>query len=139
MNDFNTKYYQEINERLSSGQPFIFCKKENFKFQNFQYFLFREGINSYLIDRYPIDLVDKTSLLEAIYYEARLFEMFDLNWDSFQEGLESKVDTDGRKLVLIFSDIQNIKKIKEEIETMKEVIESINANKEWKIKVLLGK
>ena len=137
MKDYSSKYYEEISEMFANEESFADYVKNGIELSDFQYFLFRKGIDSYVIDEYPNRITNKESLLEAIFYQARLFDMLDLNWDSLQEGLESKVVLDNYKLVLIFSDINNINGVLNDVETLKDIIADINNDQEWKLNYYL--
>lgn len=141
MKNYTTKYYEQIEGKLFIGKSLLYFDIRRVNVNHFSYYLFRNGYETFIIDNYPNVLNNKESLLEALLYEMKLFGMFDLNWDSFQEGLELKTSVMSNNCIIIFSDEKKLRKVKEELEILREITEDLNLSLEdnQKIQILVGK
>jgi len=138
MNDYTNKYYIEIVQRLSNGQSLNYYSKDKVAINDLKYYLFRCGYKPFIIDNYPNLLENKEALLEALFYEMNLFDMYDLNWDSLSEGLEKQISNVTHDHLILFSNRNKLKKIESEIEVLTEVVNEVNSNTTFKYKIVIG-
>jgi hypothetical protein len=100
-----------------------------------QYFLTRNFYYAVIIDDYPFDITDRASLLEALYYQARLIAAHDLNWDAIADGMITLLKDleEFRGICLLFRHgilLQN--KLSDEFNILEEIVSEFNSTKESK-------
>lgn len=88
MRDYNNTFFDIILEQVEDKKEAVIHSVVLSKdFISLQYFLTRNFYYAVVVDDYPFKITDKTSLLEALYYQVRLITVHNLNWDAIQEGL----------------------------------------------------
>lgn len=141
MRDYDNILFSEIVEQLSKGkQNVIDTRIESDEFLSLQYFLTRNYYYAVIIDDYPFEIMDKPTLLEALYYQAKLITVHDLNWDAIQEGLgdvlNNFLEFDG--VCLLFKSKGLKSKLSRELEKLIEIVEDVNKQSEQKrIKIIV--
>lgn len=141
MRDYDNLLFSEIAIQLNNEKlNVIDIRLESNEFLSLQYFLTRNFYYAVIIDDYPFEIIDKLSLLEALYYQVKLVTMHDLNWDAFEEALFDSLNNfsefDG--ICLLFR--SNAIKIKIPLEMKKliKIVTDINKQSEQKrIKIVL--
>jgi len=95
-----------------------------------------------IIDDYPLEIKDKDSLLEALYYQVKLITVHSLNWDAIQEGLGDALNNflDFEGICLLFKKGNSLKsKLPKEFQMLSEILDDINKKKQDKqIKMLIN-
>ncbi len=84
------RYINELNEglynRLLENCVLFVSNETKINAQEFSYFLIQKRIKGVIVDDFKDQVNDKKSLLEALRYQIGLFDMYSLNWDSFDEA-----------------------------------------------------
>jgi Barstar (barnase inhibitor) len=142
MRDFNNNQFGKIMQQMEdSNEVVIHSEFLNEDMISLQYFLTRKSCYAVIVDDYPFEISDKLSLLEALYYQVRLITMYDLNWDSLQEGLADLVNNllEFEGICLLFKKgSQLIHSIEKEFNTLSTIIQEINKHhQKKKIKVVI--
>jgi hypothetical protein len=106
------------------------------------YFLTKNFYYAVIIDDYPVEIIDESSLLEALYYQIKLITVHSLNWNAIQEGLNDAVNIFSafNGICLLF---RNGKKMKEtiprEYDVLSKLIIKINEKNNTKqIKLIIN-
>lgn len=142
MRDYENILFSEIVKQLSNGkQNIINTSIGSNEFLSLQYFLTRNYYYAVIIDDYPFEIIDKPTLLEALYYQVKLITVNDLNWDALQEGLRDALDNflEFEGVCLLFRNNEIRYKLPSELEKLTEIIENINKQSEQKrINIIFG-
>jgi len=142
MRDYDNILFSEIVEQLSNEkQNVIDIQIESNEFLSLQYFLTRNYYYAVIIDDYPFEIMDKSTLLEALYYQVKLITVHDLNWDAIQEGLGDVLNNflEFEGVCLLFRNKGIKYKLPRELEKLAEIVGDINKQSEHKrIKIVLN-
>ncbi len=102
----------------------------------------RQFYYAVIVDDYLLEIKDKESLLEALYYQAKLITVHNLNWDAIQEGLEDSLNNfiDFEGICLLFKNGNKLKsKLSEEFQILSEILSDINKqNQKKQVKILMS-
>jgi hypothetical protein len=112
-----------------TDSPTVFTRLSKDEAATLKYFLTRNFYYAVTIDDYPTAINNKDTLLEALYYEARLVTVHSLNWDALQEGFEDILDCLGEYagICIVFKDGQLLKnELKAEFQALEEVLSYVN-------------
>lgn len=141
MRDYENILFQEIVEQLRKGKHNVIGTQiESDDFLSLQYFLTRNFYYAVIIDDYPFEIMDKSTLLEALYYQLKLITVHDLNWDAIQEGLGDVLHNflEFDDVCLLFKNKGLESKLSRELEKLIEIVEDVNKQSEQKrIKIIL--
>lgn len=141
MRDYENILFQEIVEQLRKGKHNVIDTQiESDDFLSLQYFLTRNFYYAVIIDDYPFEIMDKSTLLEALYYQLKLITVHDLNWDAIQEGLGDVLHNflEFDDVCLLFKNKGLESKLSRELEKLIEIVEDVNKQSEQKrIKIIL--
>jgi hypothetical protein len=136
MRDYDNNLFSEIMEQVEyKKEVIIYSKTLSEDMISLQYFLTKKYYYSVIVDDYPFKIFDKNSLLEALYYQARLITVHDLNWDSMQEGLSDALNNflEFEGICLLFKQgTQLSATLQNEFKILSEIIEEINKQDERK-------
>ena len=142
MRDFNNNLFNNISKQvINKEQIVIDVNVSETEFTFLQYYLTRHFYYAVIVDDYPFEIVDKATLLEALYYQIRLITMHDLNWDAFEEALSdvlsNLVEFEG--ICLLFRN-KNLKvKLAKELSILIDIIGEINKHSKLKrVNVLMN-
>jgi hypothetical protein len=141
MRDFSTPTFLSLLSELKEDNDSILESKINGdEFIKLKYFLTGNSYYSVIIDDYLFEISDKTSLLEALYYQMQLVTVHDLNWDAIEEGivdfLKSVNDFEG---VCILFKKESIKStLLNEFNVLSEIIKDLNNRENKKVKIIFG-
>jgi len=142
MRDFNNNLFNNISKQvINKEQIVIDVNVSETEFTFLQYYLTRHFYYAIIVDDYPFEIVDKATLLEALYYQIRLITMHDLNWDAFEEALSdvlsNLVEFEG--ICLLFRN-KNLKvKLAKELSILIDIIGEINKHSKLKrVNVLMN-
>jgi len=139
MKEYNSKIIIETYEQINADKTLIQMSNSSINLIELIYFLIRHRVRGFIIDDYLSPIRSKSSLLEALYFQIGLIDMYDLNWDAFQEALENYVKNNDCSIVIIFREGLKLKEIlKEEIDILEEIISSLSESKEYKNRLILG-
>lgn len=141
MRDFNDSRFDKILGEISDDNLVIDTKLSVSDFTSLLYFLIKKFYYAVIVDDYPFEIIDKKSLLEALYYQVKLITMHDLNWDATQEGLCDALNNflEFNGIILIFRNGESLKKnLPNEFKMLSEIIQDINGQENHKkIKILI--
>lgn len=142
MRDYNNTLFNEIGARVNNKEQSIIeiSISEN-DIVLLQYHLTRDFYYAVIVDDYTFEIVDKDSLLEALYYQARLITMHALNWDAFEEALTDALNNflEFKGICLLFKGKQLEFKLSNELAILTEVVAEINKqSKQKQISILLN-
>lgn len=139
MREYNTNVILNIYQQFKENRVLELDNNNSTNFLELVYFLIRHRIRSFIIDDYIVSISDKTSLLEALYYQIGLVDMYDLNWDALQEALENYVKNNGCGIVFIFKNGSALKLLlQEEFEVLEEIITGLSNDLGIKSGIILG-
>ena len=143
MKDYSNPVFQEIAEQISKSQETIInINIADIECISLQHFLTRHYYYTVIVDDYAFDIYNKASLLEALYYQAKLITVHDLNWDAIQEGLNDALSNflEFTGVCLLFKKGYFLKnRLPDEFKMLTEVINDINSKYQGKqIKILLN-
>lgn len=143
MRNYFNPLFEGIAEQIStSKESIIDINIADNECISLQYFLTRQFYYTIIVDDYPIEIHDKVSLLEALYYQVKLITVHDLNWDAIQEGLNDALtnflEFDG--ICLLFKRGNFLRnRLSDEFKMLSEVIKDINSkNQDKQIKVIIN-
>jgi Barstar (barnase inhibitor) len=130
MRDYSNEIFVDLLESINNdNQAFIQSEISNEDLIWFKYFLIRRFYYVVIVDDYPIALTDKSSLLEALYYQVPLITVHDLNWDAVQEGLNDVLHyfSEFKGICLLFRHGRHIAgALKIEFQVLSEIVQGIN-------------
>jgi len=140
MRDYENQLFHKIIELVNNEEPpTIDIDVEDDNMLALQFYLTRKLFYAVIIDDYPVEIVDKNSLLEAIYYQVKLITMHDLNWDAFEEALNDAllnfINFEG--ICLMFKNKSTVSKVSKELVIMTDIVSDINKRVQNKRIVLL--
>ncbi len=139
MRDYKSNINVEVLRRIKVSVTITLDSKISINLIELVYFLINHRIRAAIIDDYLFPIIDKKSLLESIYYQIGLFDMYDLNWDALQEAFEYFIDDNNCEFVLIFRNGINLQKqLPEEFRVLEEIIKNLNASKKVNNGIVLG-
>lgn len=132
MRDFSNTIYNEVLNQINTCEKVLInIQVSDEDFTLLPYFLVKNSFYPVVIDDYPYQILDKESLLEALYYQLKLITVYDLNWDAIQEGFSDLKNNlsnyDG--ICLLFrkgNELINI--LPNEMKTLEELLADINAH-----------
>lgn len=143
MRDYDNKQFHEIMEQVNNEKfsAIEIVVQEN-EILELQYYLIRKSYYAVIVDDYPFEIVDKITLLEAMYYQVKLITMHNLNWDAFEEALGDVLQCfshfDG--ICLLFKDKNTKTRIFNDFAVMTEIADDINKwAKRKRITILINK
>lgn len=142
MRDFNDKRFDEILEKINTDSAVLIDSGlSKSDFISFLHFLTGKYYFGVIIDDYDFKIVDKKSLLEALYYQVKLITVHDLNWDAVQEGLYDALNNfiEFNGIILLFKNGKSYRdELPDEFKMLSEIIQDINKQeKQKKIKILI--
>jgi hypothetical protein len=143
MREFNNLIFTEIIDQINNPSVTIInTMLPNGDIPKLKYFLTRNYYYAVIVDDYLFDISNKEELLEAIYYQARLINVYDLNWDAVQEGLDNLLATfsDFKGMCLLFKKGNYIKhKLPNEFDVLTKLLSEINDEQNIKkIKLIMN-
>lgn len=143
MRDFSNSLFDDVVKRVvNKEQSLIGLNVTEAEFTFLQYHLTRHFYYAVIIDDYSFEIVDKASLLEALYYQTKLVTIHGLNWDALQEGLENLLHDDlinFEGICLLFRNKGLKVSLSREIDTLIKIIEEINKqSKQKRINILIN-
>ena len=142
MRNFNNNRFDNILGEISSDDNLVINTKLSApEFTSLLYFLIKNYYYAVIVDDYPFEIVDKKSLLEALYYQVKLITMHDLNWDATQEGLSDALNNflEFNGIILLFKNGESLKNnLPNEFKMLSGIIQDINGQEyHKKIKILI--
>jgi hypothetical protein len=136
MRDYDNSLFRDIKEQVEDKEEAVIYSKILSKdFISLQYFLTRNFYYSVIVDDYPFKILDKNSLLEALYYQVRLVTVHNLNWDAIQEGLNDALNNflEFEGVCLLFKQGSHLANtLQNEFKILKKIIQEINKQDERK-------
>ena len=135
MRDYDNILFNEIVEQLSNEKHNVIDTQiESNEFLSLQYFLTRNYYYAVIIDDYAFEIMDKHTLLEALYYQVKLITVHDLNWDAIQEGLGDVLNNflEFEGVCLLFKNMGIKYKLSLELEKLAAIVGHINMQSEQK-------
>ena len=136
MREYNDRPFSEIVKQVKEGKgAIIYSKLSVNDFASLQYSLTRKFYYAVIVDDYPYEITDKKSLLEAMHYQARLIDVFDLNWDALADGLGGALSSFSQfeGVCLLFkrgSSLHNA--LQSEFDILLDIIQDINKDEDQK-------
>lgn len=143
MRDFGNNLFPEVAKKIETdpgGLTVVNFTREDLVF--FKYYLTNKDYYVIIVDDYFFKIIDKKSLIEALYFQARLITMHNLNWDALHESMNDLLNNLGgfKGIYLMFRNGELKKRIPNEFETLLEILAYINqSNGDRQIKVILNK
>ena len=141
MRDYdNSQFYQIMELVKDKENSVINVNIPEADILSLQYYMTRSFYYAVIIDDYPFEISDKNSLLEALYYQARLITVHDLNWDAIQEGLGDALNNflEFEGICLLFKCKGMKSKAADELRMLIEIVEDINKQPTQKqLKIIL--
>ncbi|TSD66149.1 hypothetical protein FFF34_001745 [Inquilinus sp. KBS0705] len=142
MEDYSNSVFRKIFEEVNDEEIYIIYSKEiNTDLRLLKYFLTKKFYYAVIVDDYLLEISDKNSLLEALYYQVRLITMHSLNWDAMQEGLNDASNNflEFKGICLLFKRNYFESTLKNEFKIMQEIIREINIqNNRKKIMIIIN-
>lgn len=142
MRDFDSGVFNGILTQVKSKeQSLIKISIAEKEFVFLEYYLTRHCYYAKVVDDYSFEIVDKTSLLEALYYQVKLVTVHGLNWDAIQEGFEDLLDNleNYEGICLLFKKKDLHGNLTKEFTTLMEILGEINKHSSQKrISLLLN-
>ncbi len=118
-----------LSQVTTSRQSSVDLKLADNDFTSLQFFLTKNHYYAVVVDDYPFEITNKESLLEALYYQARLITVNALNWDAIQEGLGDALTNfvDYSGICLLFRKGHKLKsKLPDEFKMLSELSNDLN-------------
>ncbi|MDZ4666393.1 MAG: barstar family protein [bacterium] len=139
MKEYNSNINSDIFQQLKVSKVLILKDSKSINLFELIYFLITKRFRGFVVDDYLFPISDKSTLLEAIYYQIGLIDMYDLNWDALQEALESYVKNNDCGLVIIFRNGLELNELlKDEFKVLEEIMENLSNDNEIKNRIILG-
>lgn len=139
MRDYDNDRFREIlGEIRNKDSVMIATMLSKPEFTPLSFFLTRNFHYAVIVDDYPFPITDKKSLLEALYYQAKLITAHDLNWDAFADGLSDALNNLGELegMVLLFREGENLNNaLPNELKMLSEIANTPRGKK--KIRILI--
>lgn len=140
MRNYDKSLFNEISEQvINKRQSAIEVNIPEAEFLFLQYYLTRHFCYAVIVDDYPFEIVDKASLLEALYYQVKLITMHNLNWDAFEEALADSLKnfSDFEAICLLFRNKELKNRLTKELTILTEIVGEINKRMKQKRIIIL--
>lgn len=140
MKNYCNSYFSEILKEVTQKATIVEIIIPEKDVQSLQYYLTSSFYYTVVIDDYLAPIVDKNSLLEAMYYQVKLVTMYDLNWDALEEALndllKNLLNFEGVCLILKTKGAKS--ELKKEISVLREIFYSINNQSKKQLNLLIN-
>ena len=144
MRDFDNQKFNDLLQVIVESNATIINIEEsgNYNFALLKYFLVYKRYSASIIDEYPFEINDASTLMEALYFQLSLFTVHSLSWDAFDEGIGEKFRSDiySNGLVLLFRKGQLLReKHPDQFEILNQIGEELNReNPNKPFRIILG-